>query len=211
MVVACKHISCKTIGRTSNASTDDDATAAAWCWIRANIVEIYTLFFLFSISLLSPLLPPLLLLLFTLFIVLWERETRKSIDIWHTSMRMCDNKTHMTWIRFTVCHSITELCYICLHGLFPHFPNGVHISISRNGPNLSHINWREYSWIKERRRREAKRRAPAKSTLSEHTYPFNHNWYMQTNPFWSFLLHPCTRKHAKISSGEHIRVNSIGK
>lgn len=58
----------------------------------------------------------------------------KSIGIWHTSM--CDNKTHMTWIRFHHMPFNYGRFVICLHGLYSHFPNGVHISISRNSSKI---------------------------------------------------------------------------
>lgn len=58
----------------------------------------------------------------------------KSIGIWHTSM--CDNKTHMTWIRFRHMPFNYGRFVICLHGLYSHFPNGVHKSISRNSSKI---------------------------------------------------------------------------
>lgn len=53
----------------------------------------------------------------------------------------CDYKTHMTWIRFRYAIQFIQLRHfvVCLHGLFSHFPNGVHISISRYDSNLSKI------------------------------------------------------------------------
>lgn len=103
--------------RTSNANSDD-----AWCWIRANI-EVKAIFvgiFSFYSHLTTP-----------------EQQwlcNPKSIGIWHTSM--CDNKTHMTWIRFRHMPFNYGRFVICLHGLYSHFPNGVHISISRNSSKI---------------------------------------------------------------------------
>lgn len=53
---------------------------------------------------------------------------------------MYDNKTHMTWIRFRYAIQFIQLRHfvVCLQGLFSHFPNGVHISISRNGFRIYH-------------------------------------------------------------------------
>lgn len=93
--------------RTSNANSDD-----AWCWIRANI-EVKAIFCWCFLFFYSHLTTP-------------EQQwlcNPKSIGIWHTSM--CDNKTHMTWIRFRHMPFNYGRFVICLHGLYSHFPNGI--------------------------------------------------------------------------------------